>query len=93
MLMDINRDPIINVIYKGIKEPVTLCMKNNCERAALLLIYAAIDSLTKLGLPEGQTSSTRKDYADWCEKYLLFDSSEKIKGIEWFAARCGLLHN
>ena len=91
--MDISRDPIVNVIYKGIKEPIVLCMENNYQRAALQLVFSAIDSLTKLCLPEGKNSSTRKDYAKWCEKYLLFESREKIKGIEWYAARCGLLHN
>lgn len=91
--MEISRDPVVNVIYQGIKEPIVLCMKNNAERAALQLMYAAIDSLTMLGLPEGQGGSTRKDYATWCEKYLKFNNQENVKGLEWFAARCGLLHN
>ena len=91
--MDIANDPVINVIYQGIKSPIELCMNNNSERAALLLMYAAIDSLTKLGLPEGQEESTRTDYAAWCEKYLKFQNQETINGLEWFAARCGLLHN
>ena len=68
--MNIKRDPVINVIYEGIKAPIKLCMENNAQRAALQLMYAAIDSLAKLGLPEGKLESTRQDYAEWCEKYL-----------------------
>ncbi len=56
-------------------------------------MYAAIDSLAMLGLPEGKEGFTRKDYAAWCDKYLRFNNKEKVKGLEWFAARCGLLHN
>lgn len=91
--MEISRDPIINIIYKGLKEPIVLCMNNNAERAALILLYAAIDSLTKLGLPEHREKATRKDYAEWCEMYLIFNTEEKISGLEWYAARCGLLHS
>ena len=91
--MNIKRDPVINVIYEGIKAPIKLCMENNAQRAALQLMYAAIDSLAKLGLPEGKLESTRQDYAEWCEKYLKFNCSERVAGLEWFAARCGLLHS
>lgn len=91
--MEISRDPVVNIIYQGIKEPIMLCMKNSAVRAALQLMYAAIDSLTMLGLPEGQERATRKDYAAWCEKYLKFNTQENVRGLEWFAARCGLLHN
>ena len=91
--MDLSKDPVVNVIYQGIKEPIKLCMENSAQRAALQLMYAAIDSLAKLGMPEDQKKSTRSDYAQWCDNYLNFDSREKVKGIEWFAARSGLLHN
>ena len=88
-----SRDPVVNVIYQGIKEPIVLCMQNNAERAALILLYASIDSLAKLGLPSDRESSTRNDYAAWCDKYLVFKSNCKVSGLEWYAARCGLLHN
>ena len=91
--MDLNRDPVVNVIYTGIKAPVELCINNNAERAALILMYASIDSLAKLGLPSDREKSTRNDYAAWCDKYLIFNSKNKVTGLEWYAARCGFLHN
>ena len=91
--MDMNRDPVVNVIYQGIKAPIELCMHNNAERAALILLYASIDSLAKLGLPSDRETSTRNDYAAWCDKYLIFKSNNKVSGLEWYAARCGFLHN
>lgn len=87
------RDPVVNVIYEGIKNPIKLCAENQMERAALILMYAAIDALTTLGLPEDKSSSSRNDYAAWCDKYLVFNSEHKVNGMEWFAARSGLLHN
>ena len=91
--MNLDRDPVVNVIYAGIKSPIELCIENNAERAALILMYASIDSLTKLGLPSDREESTRNDYAAWCDRYLIFNSKHKVAGIEWYAARCGFLHN
>lgn len=90
--MDLCRDPVINVIYKGIKEPIRLCMENNAQRAALQLTFAAIDSMAYLSLPVSKEYPSRTDFADWCDKYLKFNCDEKIAGLEWFAARCGLIH-
>lgn len=91
--MNVERDPIINVIYNGFKAPVKLCMENGHERAALTLMYASIDAMAKLGMPETEEKSSRKYFNEWCEKYLVLSSGESIKGIEWFAARSGLIHN
>ncbi len=91
--MEFSRDPVVNVIYRGIKDPIRLCMDNDAQRAALQLMYAAIDNFATLGLPHQRTKSTRTDYAGWCDRYLKFNSQEEVSGIEWFAARCGLLHS
>ena len=91
--MSLNEDPVVNVIYTGIKKPIQLCMDNQCERAALQLMYAAIDSLAQLGLASSETQCNRTHYGAWCTKYLKFNVSEEVKGLEWFAARCGFLHS
>ena len=91
--MPLAQDPLINIIYVGIKKPIQLCLENDAQRAALILMFAAIDSFAKLCMPEDQEKTTRADYAAWCEKYLNLDPNEKIEGLEWFAARSGLLHN
>ncbi len=91
--MTLSDDPVVNVLYAGMKQPIQLCMDNGCERAALQLMYSAIDSLARLGLPVGESECTRAHYGAWCRKYLKFNVDEEIKGLEWFAARCGFLHN
>lgn len=91
--MTLKDDPVINVLYAGIKEPIQLCMKEDHPRAALQLMYAAIDALAKLGLPKSVTKCTRADYGAWCKRYFRFNNNEKVEGLEWFAARSGFLHN
>lgn len=91
--MSFDDDPVVNVIYIGIKKPIQLCRDNQCERAALQLMYAAIDSLAQLGLPPSETRCSRTHYGAWCTKYLKFNVCEEVKGLEWFAARCGFLHS
>ena len=89
----LDEDPVVNVIYRGIKEPIRLCIDNGHERAGLQLIYAAIDVFSRLDLPESENAATRKHYGAWCDRYLKLDVQSKIKGLEWFAARSALLHN
>ncbi len=91
--MEISKDSVVNVIYQGIKYPIELCVSNGALRAALVLMYAGIDVLAKLGLPEEREVSSGDDYIIWCDKYLKFTGKDTIVGLEWFAARCGLLHN
>jgi len=91
--MNLHRDPVLNVIYNGIKDPIKLCMENNAKRAALQLTFAAIDSMAYLSLPPDKEFTSRADFAAWCDKYLRFNCAEKVMGLEWFAARCGLLHS
>ncbi len=91
--MKLNEDPVVNVLYNGIKKPIKLCIDNQCERAALQLMYAAIDCLAGLGMPSSETRSSRRHFRAWCEKYLKFNVAEEVTGLEWYAARCGLLHS
>ncbi len=91
--MDMLSDPVFNVIYRGFKEPVKHCMENGHSRAALTLIFTSIDAMAKLGMPEKNEKSGRKFFNEWCNKYLILTGIETIEGIEWFAARSGLIHN
>jgi len=44
-------------------------------------------------LEDSREDSNRKDYAAWCDKYIKLNTQDKVKGIELFAARSGLVHN
>jgi hypothetical protein len=91
--MSIKEDPIVNVIYEGIISPIKSCIENKHERAALQLLYCGIDAMAFLSLEEGKEESSRADFGGWCDKYLRFNVNEKITGLEFFAARSGLVHN
>lgn len=45
-----------------------------------------------LAMPVGKTISTRKDFIQWVDKYLLPASDLSATGIDLYAARCALVH-
>jgi hypothetical protein len=53
-MADLARDPIINVIHRGIKRPITLLLENECHPAAVILIYSGMDTMASLGMPASQ---------------------------------------
>jgi hypothetical protein len=70
-----------------------VCLDNYCLGAALTLIYSGIDTMACLGMPENQLDVTRKDFVDWCDRYIELDGNTTVTGLEWYAARCGVLHS
>jgi hypothetical protein len=59
--MDFDRDPIVNVIHRGIKRDIRLLLDNEAWRGAILLTYAGMDVLAYLAMPSGQDEVTRAD--------------------------------
>ena len=60
-MSDLKRDPVVNAIQNGIKDDIDFNHKGRRHRATLILIYAAIDAMAFLNMPELQTDVTRKD--------------------------------
>jgi hypothetical protein len=59
----------------------------------LLLLYAAIDTMAWLSVPEEE--STGRDFQNWVEKYVLRVNQALLPGVtavDLWGARCGLLH-
>jgi len=88
-----NRDPIINVIHKGIKDSIRVAIKNRCYGASVILILSGIDAMAYLDMPGSQEDVNREDFIDWSEKYIKFPCKEQITGLDLYGARCGMLHN
>lgn len=86
-------DPMLNVINDGIMKGIAVAIDNNCYGSAVILIYAGIDAMAFLTLPEAQEDVTRKEFIEWVDKYIHFNGEEQLSGIELYAARCGMLHN
>ncbi len=85
-------DPIQTAIYDGIKRSTKLCIDNGCFAAAVTLIYAGIDTMAFLGMPDTQLDVNHRDYVAWCDRYLKMPGKVPVAGIEWYAARCAVLH-
>ena len=85
-------DPIRNVIHDGIKQPIRLLLEHGHYRAALILTFAGIDSMAFLGMPATQAGVTKNDFVAWAERYIQIPADPPISGLEWYGARCGLVH-
>ena len=92
-MVDLSKDPIINVIHNGIKNDIRVLLKNDCLSGAAILIYSGIDTMAYLNMPESQDSVTGHDFIKWADYYINFPCEEQLTGIDLYGARCGMLHN
>jgi len=80
-VVNLEDDPVINAIHKGIKRDIEIALNNKCLRAAVILIYAGMDAMGFLDLPETQSEVERKDFISWAGRYvgkLPSESAEKL---------------
>lgn len=91
-MVDLSRDPIINVVYNGIKKGICVALDNECYAAAVILTYSGIDTMAYLSMPSNQEDVTKGDFIAWAEKYINFPGKEQLTGLEIYGARCGMLH-
>jgi hypothetical protein len=85
-------DPLFKVVEDGIKRDIDVALEHERYRAAVILIYAGIDSMAYLGLPEGQTEVKGEDFIRWADRYIRLPSYQQLSGEELYGARCGMLH-
>jgi len=88
-------DPDILEIVKGPRgmlRGIQVCVKNQCLVSAVALIYSCIDSLAALTRPTHQKDTTRTQFIDWVNTYLLPESFMKCAAEDLYGARCGILH-
>lgn len=91
-MTDLARDPLMNIIHRGIKEPIRLLLEKHFLEAALKLVFSGIDTMTFLGLPADAIEVTGADFIAWCDRYLQLPGRESVSSVELYGARCGLLH-
>jgi hypothetical protein len=85
-------DPLHNVIQDGIKEDINAAMAANRFRAAITLIYAGMDAMAALSRPEGQDDVKGDDFVAWADRYVRFPCREQVTGLDFYGARCAVLH-
>lgn len=91
-MVDLSRDPIVNIIERGIKGDLSAVVKSGRWRAAVILTFSGIDTMAYLGCPEGQLEVTGEDFITWCERYVRFEGPHQLAGLDLWGARCGIVH-
>ncbi len=92
-MVDLKQDPVVNVVYAGIKKGIQATLDAGCYGSAVILIYTGIDAMAFLGMPEDQEDVTPKDFMAWTVRYLKFPCKEQPTPTDLWGARCGMLHN
>lgn len=82
-----------NIINEGVLRGISVALDNKCYGSSVVLIYAGIDAMAFLSMPDKQEDVTRKDFVDWVDAFLKFNSANEVSGLELYGARCGMVHN
>ena len=90
--MAYSSDPVQNAINDGIRHGIRVTLEAGALGSCVSLIYSGIDTMAYLGMPNGQDSVVRRDFVQWADGYIKFPCSEKIRGLEFYGARCAVLH-
>lgn len=74
---------------------IDLCMNREPRMGipALILLYAGIDGMAWVSIPDDRDEVTGDDFQDWTRSYLLPDSGLDCDEADLWAARCGLVHS
>lgn len=91
-MTDISRDPIINVVHRGVKQDIRTLLESGGLRGALLLMLSGIDTMAFLVMDDAKADVTRSDFIQWADRYMRFPCAEQVSGLELYAARCAALH-
>jgi hypothetical protein len=91
-MSDLGRDPIVNVVQNQIKKGIRITLDNECYSSVVILTYSGIDTMAFLNMPASQVDVTRDDFVQWVDTYLKFPCQEQISGLEFYGARCAMLH-
>jgi len=76
----------------GVQRGIELCLEHKCYLSVLTLIYAAIDNLAFLDMPESQQRVTGQDFIRWVDKYLSPEHSLGCTASDLYSARCAIVH-
>lgn len=88
----IPEDPLTNLIEVGIKHGIRVTIDNHAYAAAIQLIYSGMDTMAFLGMPTDQEDVTRNDFVTWVDRYIDFETDVQPKGLDFYGARCSMLH-
>jgi len=91
MRIDPELDELVNG-HRGILKGIDLCLSRECLVSGVALIFCAIDSLAALTRPVDAANTSRSVFIEWVERFLLPGSGVACTALDFYAARCGVLH-
>jgi hypothetical protein len=84
-------DELVNG-HRGILKGIDLCLSRECLVSGVALIFCGIDSLAALTRPMDAANTLRSVFIEWVERFLLPGSGLACTALDFYAARCGVLH-
>lgn len=85
-------DPIMNAIFGTMCDDIHFLLDNERPISAVILIFSAIDAMSHLGRPKNKPEADGNDFQEWVERYFRVSGETIVKPLEWWAARCAIIH-
>lgn len=85
---------IEEILYgeRGIIVGINACVEAKCVMSALTLIYSAMDAVAGLARPIERIESNSADFTHWVEAYYGKFLPVQVTAMDFWGARCGILH-
>jgi hypothetical protein len=90
--MQQDADFLIEKFLNNTLDAISLLYKNNLIGQMLVVVYSAIDSMGLLDAQPHQTSATGESFKNWVIKYILPHGHFDFNEVDFWAARCSVLH-
>lgn len=89
-------NPVIDELIEGfianIATGLGLLHKAELYGQVLVLLYSHIDSLGLLDAPPTQIRASSGSFKNWVKKYMLADTRVNFNEVDFWSARCAVLH-
>lgn len=92
-MSDWSRDAFHNVIVQGIFRDIGLTWSHGSIRACLILIYAGMDAMATLDMPDERASVSPADFMSWAGTYVRFPGAEQLTAQDLYSARNAIVHS
>lgn len=87
-----NIEDLINCFISNTLKATHLLYSNSLYGHLMVVIYSSIDSMGLLDAPANQTSASGQSFKDWVNKYMLTYPGLEFNEVDFWAARCSVLH-
>jgi hypothetical protein len=92
-MMEQNADELVTKFIKDTVDATSLLYKAYLYSHLMVIIFSSIDSMGLLIAPPKQTTATGESFKNWVKKYMLSNSDLEFNEIDFWAARCSVLHS